>query len=222
MRLSELSDVDILVFEPTGEYQNVAKLKGAQKLTPARALIAEVIRRYWILSMECSLLEIQKLAWFLERAIEAQETPNPLDLRFEANIYGSYADRLRHLLDQLDGSYLKSEKRIADASPLDPIWFDEAERDRVETYLNAEAKSYLPALEQATADIDGFESPFGMELLATVDWLSVRERCEPTLNAILDGIRHWPAGTQWAARKARLFDRRSVSIALQRLAIVPN
>ena len=58
------------MFEPTRQYQNVAKRSGVEKLTPARALIAELVRRYWVLGMECSLLEIQKLAWFLERAIE--------------------------------------------------------------------------------------------------------------------------------------------------------
>ena len=54
------------------KYQNVSKREGVEKLTPARALIAELVRRYWILGMECSLLEIQKLAWFLERAIERE------------------------------------------------------------------------------------------------------------------------------------------------------
>jgi hypothetical protein len=33
-------------------------------------MLADLVRRYWVLGMECSLLEIQKLAWFLERAIE--------------------------------------------------------------------------------------------------------------------------------------------------------
>lgn len=145
--------------------------------------------------MECSLLEIQKLAWFLERAIEARGGDNPLDLRFEADTYGPYADRLRHVLNSLDGSGLKSEKRIADSSPLDVIWFDEAKRDRVGTYLSTEARAYLPALERATAVIDGFESPFGMELLGTVDWLLVREGCPPDLDAVMAGIGRWPAGS---------------------------
>jgi hypothetical protein len=97
------------------------------------------------------------------------------------------------------------------------ISFDDAKRDCVGTYLNTEAKAYLPALEQATAVIDGFESRFGMELLATVDWLLVREGCAPDLDAVMEGIARWPAGATWAARKVKLFDRRSVGIALQRL-----
>ena len=40
------------------------------ELTPARALIAELVRRYSVLGFECSLLEVQTLAWFLTRGIE--------------------------------------------------------------------------------------------------------------------------------------------------------
>jgi O-acetyl-ADP-ribose deacetylase (regulator of RNase III) len=215
--LADLKDVEILVYEPTSKYQNVAKTKGVEKLTPSRALIAELVRRYWVLGMECSLLEIQKLAWFLERVIETQDIKNPLKLSFKPNNYGPYADKLRHVLDALDGSYLKSEKRIADSDPLDVIWFDDNKRKRVNTYLHTEANEYLPALESTSQIIDGFESPYGMELLATVDWLIEKEKCEPTINAIEQGIKNWPTGKKSAIRKAKLFDQRSIGIALDRL-----
>ncbi len=47
-------------------------------LNPDSAMIAERVRRYWVLGMECSFLEIQKLAWFLDRAINAQQLKNTL------------------------------------------------------------------------------------------------------------------------------------------------
>ncbi len=209
-------DIDILVFEPTQQYQNVAKRAGVEKLTPARALIAELVRRYWVLGMECSLLEIQKLAWFLEREIEKLGL-KPLELRFEAHKYGPYADRLRHLLEGLDGSYLRSEKRISDADPLDVIWFDDERKAFVQTYLKSEAKAYMQALESTAALIDGFESPFGMELLATVDWLLTREGVAPNVPALREGLRHWRGGPDAAVRKDRLFDDRALGIALERL-----
>ncbi|MGF6709449.1 O-acetyl-ADP-ribose deacetylase (regulator of RNase III) [Luteibacter sp. W1I16] len=212
-------DTEIIVFEPTQKYQNVAKRTGVGKLTPARALIAELVRRYWVLGMECSLLEIQKLAWFLERNIERVGL-TPLDLRFAPNKYGPYADRLRHLLEGLDGSYLHCDKRIGDADPLDVIWFDDGRKAFVQTYLKSEAKEYVPALEATATLIDGFESPFGMELLATVDWLLTKEGVTPTVPAVREGLRHWRSGPDAAERKARLFDDRALGIALERLA--PN
>ncbi len=209
-------DIEILVFEPTQRYQNVAKRKGVEKLTPPRALIAELVRRYWVLGMECSLLEIQKLAWFLEREIEKLGL-KPLDLRFEANKYGPYADRLRHLLEGLDGSYLHCDKRISDADPPDVIWFDDERKTYVLAYIKTEAKDYSQALESTAALIDGFESPFGMELLATVDWLMTRDGVAPSVPALREGLRHWKVGQDAAARKDRLFDDRALGIALERL-----
>lgn len=211
-------DIDILVFEPTKQYQNVAKRTGVEQLTPARALIAELVRRYWVMGMECSLLEIQKLAWFLERSIERHNPgDNPLNLQFAPHKYGPYANRLDHLLNNLDGSYLHSEKRISDADPLDVIWFDDARKAFLHTYLKTEAKAYTQALESTAALIDGFESPFGMELLATVDWLLARENVMPNVAALRAGLRRWRGGPDAAARKDRLFDDRALGIALTRL-----
>jgi O-acetyl-ADP-ribose deacetylase (regulator of RNase III) len=73
-----------IAYEPTAKYQNVAKRQGVEKLTVARALVAEVIRRYSVVGIECTMLEVQKLAWFLERSIQELELANLLDLRFEA------------------------------------------------------------------------------------------------------------------------------------------
>lgn len=218
LALGELQNVDIWVYEPTAKYQNVAKKTGVNKLTPARALVAELVRRYWILGMECSLLEIQKLTWFLQRVIETTGLKNELKLNFVANNYGPYANNLDHLLNALDGSYLKSDKRIPDCDPLDVIAFNDAQKQKVEIYLNSEGKDFLPALEKASEVIDGFESPFGMELLSTVDWLLVNEGCEPTLVSIKNGIANWPAGKKWADRKLGLFDDKSLQIAIDRLS----
>jgi O-acetyl-ADP-ribose deacetylase (regulator of RNase III) len=221
--LSELEDVEVVVFEPTNKYQNVAKRAGVQKLTPARALVVEAVRRYWVLGMECSLLEVQKLAWFLERSLKHLGLRNDLKLNFVAHRYGPFAPNLNHLLNSLDGSYLRSDKRIADAGPLDVIGFDDARKELVQGYLKSEAKDVVPALELASQVIDGFESPFGMELLASMDWLLSRVGVAPEVPALLQGLADWPADGAAGAgkRKSELFDERSVRIALQHLRDSP-
>jgi len=226
--LGDIEDVEIIVYEPIKQYQNVAKRDGVKKLTPARALIAEMVRRYWVLGMECSLLEIQKLAWFLERTIEQSmgENPdliNPLNLQFVAHKFGPYADRLRHLLNGLDGSFLRCDKRINDADPLDVVWFENSTADYLDTYLKSEeVKPYLQALEKTSKLIDGFESPYGMELLATTDWLLINEKCIADVESIQQGIKNWPAGDNAANRKSALFDARAIQIALNRLLVTDS
>jgi len=209
-------DTQIIIYEPTQKYQNVSKRTGIEELTPARALIAELVRRYWVLGMECSLLEIQKLAWFLERNIERAGLPS-LDLRFKPYKYGPYADRLRHLLTGLDGNYLHCARRLADAKPLDVIWFNDERKSFVQSWLHSEAKDYIPVLETTTRLIDGFESPYGLELLASVDWLLSRHKVSPQISALREGLRRWPGGAGTAGRKDRLFDDRALGIALQQL-----
>lgn len=116
------------------------------------------------------------------------------------------------------GSYLHCEKRLADAKPLDSVWFQDSKREAVDEYLpTGEGSVYRPALDQASAVIDGFELPFGMELLATVDWLLHEQRAEPTLPALRDALGHWPAGAAAARRKQWLFDDRVLTLALDRL-----
>jgi O-acetyl-ADP-ribose deacetylase (regulator of RNase III) len=217
--LSDLEEVEVIVFEPTSKYQNVAKKEGVEKLTPARALIAELIRQYWVLGIECTLLEIQKLAWFLERNIEKCAQDNPLDLRFEANKFGPFASRLNHLLNALDGSYLHCDKRIADAGPMDIIWFDDNKKEHLQAYLkSSEVKPYARALEVTTDVIDGFESPLGMELLATVDWLIVREKCSATIDDIKSCLITWPGGPEAGERKMKIFNDRLIGLALERIS----
>ena len=76
------------------------------------------------------------------------------------------------------------------------------------------AEGAVPA---TTALIDGFESPFGMELLATVDWLLTREEVQPTVPALREGLCHWRGGDDAAQRKYKLSDDRVLGIALKRL-----
>jgi len=220
--LGDLKEVEILVYEPTEKYQNVAKRTGVEKLTPARVLIAEMIRRYWVLGIDCTYLEVQKLGWFLERSIHALGIQDPLKLEFKADKYGPYSDKLRHLLNALDGTYLHCNKRLSDASPTDTIWFDEERRKVVDLYLQQESSSDLSrVLNYTAARIDGFESPLGMELLATVDWLIHEEHCKATVEDIRQGLKKWPAGDTSAERKLKLFNSRLIGLALDQLAIDP-
>ena len=216
--LAVLPDVDVVAFEPTEKYQNVAKREGVQKLTIARALIAESVRRYWVLGIECTLLEIQKLAWFLERAIHRHPLEDVLDLQFKADRYGPYSPRLNHLLNALDGSYLRSEKRIADCGPQDTIGFADTKADVVATFLmSGDARPYGEVLEETDALIDGFQSPLGMELLATVDWLLARENCPAEIPALKQALARWSGDSDAGQRKLNIFGDRLLGLACHRL-----
>ncbi len=216
--LGSLEDVEVIVYEPTERYQNVAKPSGVETLTSARAMVAELVRRYSVLGFECTLLEIQKLAYLLQRRIVSAGLASPLKLTFQADKFGPYAPTLGHLLNSLDGSYLHCEKRVADASMLDTIWFENSKKDVVSTYLKTtDAKEFSGALDETTNLIDGFEFPLGMELLATVDWLLDHDKVEPTLDGVKKGLSSWLGGGEASQRKLKLFDDAMIELALSRL-----
>lgn len=211
-------DCEIFVYEPTESYQNVVKRHGVEKLTPARAMMAEMIRRYEVLGFDCSILEAQKLAWFLSGAIRRLHLSDPIADDFSANRYGPYSDRVRHLLDSLDGSYLTCERRVADARPFDPIRFRHDRQDRIGAYLTSpEAAPYRPALDAASDIIDGFQSPHGLELLATVDWLNRESGVALTDDAMMSAIAAWPGPEGAAERKAKIFSPHHVEAAVEHL-----
>jgi len=224
--LSELDDVRVVVYEPTSKYQNVRKKEGVEKLTPTRALVSEMIRRYGILGFECSFIEVQKLCWFLERSVQHFHLANPMKFKFQAGKYGPYSDPVQHLLNALDGSYLQSEKRVRDSDPLDPIHFKDERRDFVELYIRSgDAKPYGDAIDFATTVIDGFESPYGMELLATVDWLVSRQNVSTDANSLFEALGRWPYSKEAAERKQKIFSADALQIAAETLTeagLIPN
>lgn len=220
--LGDLHDVEIIIYEPTLEYQNVSMVQGVQKLTPARALVAELIRRYAVLGMQCSLLEVQKLAYILERQIISVGADNPLKLQYKAGKFGPHADRLMKLLDALDGSYLKSDRRIADMRRFGTICFNESKAELVSTYLKSEAvRPYTEAFRATLKIIDGFESPLGMELLSTIDWLLHRNNVKPERQSIRRALLSWEGGAKAGERKNQLFSDSMIEAALLRLTNVP-
>ncbi len=108
---------------------------------------------------------------------------------------------------------------MADAGPFEPIRFDDEKKGKVAAYLTSpEVKEFRPALEETAKLIDGFESPLGLELLATVDWLISEDKVQPTVEGVVAGLRSWSGGNEAAERKLRLFDNRLIEVALSQLA----
>src|SRR5690606_28500011 len=134
------------------------------------------------------------------------------------NRYGPYSDRVRHLLDSLDGSYLTCERRVADARPFDPIRFRHDRQDKVAVYLTSpDAATYRPALDHATEIIDGFQSPHGLELLATVDWLHRTTGTPLEVDDMFAAIAAWPGPAGAAERKSKIFTRHHLTVAVEHL-----
>lgn len=152
--------VEVIIYEP-GYNNQEAKSKKEITLTPARAMLLTSLKNYQVLGYSINLLVIQKIAYFLQRFGE------PLNLKYEKGHYGPYSHRLQHLAKYLNGYFLNFKHEAI--KPDTPVYLRNL--DKVEIYnkenLTSKQNNRLTEIQNL---IEGFESPYGLELLATVDF----------------------------------------------------
>ncbi len=98
---AQLPDVRVSMFEPAGapEAKAMPVRTARPKLTVARALFIRLMDQYAAQAYRLTLLEIQKLAYFL------QEAGQPLRLKYQAGHYGPYVPNLNKVLKALERHY---------------------------------------------------------------------------------------------------------------------
>ena len=202
--LSQLYNVDITVFEPNGapSAEQMVKNKAVPKMTPGRAALVNLAYRYLggLLDPFVTLLELHKLMYFL------QESGEPLRLKYVKAPHGPYAENLSHVLNAVEGHLLSGYADGGDKPDKQIKLIPGAER---------EASAFLANSDDTTNHIDrvaelvaGFETQFGLELLATVHWVATREaKTMPEINYYT---------YKWGAQK-QMFSERQISIAARRL-----
>ena len=200
-----LPDVRVLVFEPVGAPAGaVAVPLAAPKLTAGRATLVGLIARYLgaLMDPSVSLLEIHKLMYFM------QEAGEPLRLRYVKAEYGPYAENLRHVLSAVEGHLLTGYADGGDAPGKLMELVPGATAD-AESFLSNKPESR--ARYDRVADlVEGFETPFGMELLASVHWVATRENASSAKEAA-------QAVYAWNERK-RQFTEPQIALAWRVLA----
>lgn len=202
---STLPDVQVLVFEPNDDVpsDNTAKVKDTSKMTPGRAVLVGLLEKYLAALMDpaISLLEVHKLMYF------AQEAGEQLRLRYVKAPYGPYAENLRHVLAAIDG-YMISGYGDGGDVPEKPLELMPGAADEARSFLK-DHPATLERFERVVSLVEGFETSFGMELLATTHWVMAHEgaRGHGVVNAI----------HQWSERK-RMFSGEQIQLVANRLA----
>jgi hypothetical protein len=137
-----------------------------------------------------------------------QEAGEELRLKYEKAPYGPYAKNLCHVLSLVEGHFIAGYGDAED-DPEKPI--------ELLPGVTAAANAFIVSHPETQARFDrvaklihGFETPFGMELLATVDWVCTREGARSEEEA----VSHTYA---WSDRK-KGFDRKQIALAREVLA----
>jgi len=133
------------------------------------------------------------------------------NLEYRPNFYGPYSGKVKHLLYYLNGSYIL-EYSSKDKKPFEEIGLVMDTEEEVLDYLkNIPNQEYLEITEKTKNFLDGFYSPFGLELLSTIDFISEKENTRNS-EIIISKL------NSWSNRKTELFSNSDfVNLALERI-----
>ncbi|MFZ5841494.1 MAG: type II toxin-antitoxin system antitoxin DNA ADP-ribosyl glycohydrolase DarG [Pseudomonadota bacterium] len=202
---AQIPEVTVRLFEPSGTPPALSMQVSTErpKMTAGRAAILKVLDTYRDLNYGLSKIEVQKLAYFLQIAGEN------LRLSFAKHQYGPYSQELRHALSRMEGHFIRGLGDGVVEAEIEPVPEALAEADAF--IAEQQNPALLHRVERVAELIDGFQSPYGMELLATVHWVAMHEP------AVTDSQRAFQAIQQWNDRKRQLMPLGHIESAWGRL-----
>lgn len=208
VELGGLTGVDVLLYAPDGspDAAGMPNRTNRPTMTLGQAALIALMNRYLqgLLDPFISLLEIHKLMYFLQQAGE------PLRLQFKAGEYGPYAINLRHLLIRMEKHFTQGYGDGMDIPTKTLELLPGAVSEAENKLLLKPATSRR--IERVASLIDGFEDPYGLELLSSVHWVmredpAARDDAQAAVIAIQD----------WSDRKRRKLKPEHIHKAWKRL-----
>ena len=193
----------VILFEPLEQKIEKSITKEIPKMTAGRAALIGLMDRYLqgLMDPFISLIEVHKLMYFM------QESGEELRLKYKKAQFGPYADNLRHVLNTIEGHFISGYEDGGDAPTKQLKLIPKAVED---------AKNYLTNKENTNENfvkvaklVDGFETPFGLELLSTVHWVVKNENAS-NLEEVISKIYNWN-------ERKKQFSRKQIQIALDTL-----
>jgi O-acetyl-ADP-ribose deacetylase (regulator of RNase III) len=202
--LQAVPKTEILLYEPAGapNPDQMIVRTDPPKMTEGRAALLAILERYALPGYRITMLEIQKLLYFLQIAGE------PLKLPFAKAQYGPYAESLHHVLQRLEGHFIRG---YGDRSRESTIRLLSEAQEAARAYLEQHPKTH-ERIERVARLIEGFETPYGLELLSSIHWLAGEDnRVRGDVSAAGEGLR------RWTERKGKLFQAHHVQVAWSQL-----
>lgn len=178
-------DCDIYIYEPNSIIIEALK-KERVKLTPARAMLLSILFDLVRNGEFVSEFASEKVAYFLQRF----GAKNIFKLEYQPNFYGPYSGKVKHVLYYLNGSYITGYSS-KDKKPFEELGLIPNAEKEVNDFLDQPAnKGFKDTMEKTKSFLKGFYSPFGLELLSTVDFI-MQEKKVNTVEDITKELENW-------------------------------
>ena len=187
---AQVPEVEVLLYAPVETPEAVAMPNRTERptMTQGQAALISLIDRYLkgLLDPVVSLLEVHKLMYFL------QASGQDLRLKFEAKQRGPFASNLRHVLIRMESHYTTG---YGDGKDLPDTRIDllpgSVESARGLLGTGAEISTRMDRVANL---IEGYEDPYGMELLSSLHWVMVNNAGAKEEKAVaIEGVLSWNA-----------------------------
>ena len=190
----------IILFEPLEQKIEKSITKEIPKMTAGRAALIGLMDRYLkgLMDPFISLIEVHKLMYFM------QESGEELRLKYKKAQFGPYADNLRHVLNTIEGHFISGYEDGGDAPTKQLKLIPKAVEDAKNYLINK--KNTNENFVKVAKLVDGFETPFGLELLSTVHWIVKNENAS-NLEEVVSKIYSWN-------ERKKQFSKKQIQIAL--------
>jgi len=186
----DLPEVEVRLFAPHGapNPKSMEIRTKRPRMTPGRAAILKVLDTYRALEYGLSRIEVQKLAYFL------QEAGENLKLTFTKHQYGPYSSELPYALNRMDGHFIRGLGDGVVEAEIEPM--KDALEEADQFLATGSHTKMVQHVERVARLIDGFQSPYGMELLATVHWVATRENGIHSFEQVVAAVHSWNSRKQ--------------------------
>ncbi|MFD0795249.1 macro domain-containing protein [Mucilaginibacter litoreus] len=208
--LSEVADVEVLIYLPNDNVKQLLKNETAKNnvnLTASRAILLYSMFYYESLGESSSLFIANKLTYFLQRLGEKSFQK----LKFEAHFYGPYSVQVEHMLQNMNGKYIKGLEQMQ-VTAFEPLELQYNTVDEISNYVKNELSiEQQEIVKQLIKLIDGYQSALSLEVLASIDFIKKQHpgiKKEEAINKIY----------QWSDRKRKLFQPKFIDIAWEHLS----
>jgi O-acetyl-ADP-ribose deacetylase (regulator of RNase III) len=200
-KLSPLADVRFVVFTPAADMTPPEQVAVPNDLTVGRATMMVVFTELEkFFGGHLTRLTAQKLAYFL------QLTGDDFGLKFEKHQFGPYSETLHQAFKAMEAKqYITGYSDTNRTVVVTPATFAASDE-----FLKAKGIDVSPLVSRLSLLIEGYESPYGMELLSSVHFLFATEgiTTQPEMSEALEA---------WNDHKQASFPREAVTAALERL-----
>jgi len=203
--MAAMPDVHVLLFAPQAAPEADKMVVATKKpnMSRSRALLIQLMEFYRAPGYRLMMLEVQKLAYFL------QASGLDMKLDYSRNRFGPYSEKLNYVLQPMEGHFIRGYGDRDKQSPGINLLSGATEAAHKQLADDTEAQEHLERVAQL---VESFETPYSMELLASVHYV-VQENpaIANDVNAVITVVR------SWTQRKEKLFTPEHIKVAWQHL-----